>query len=71
MKKSVVLGLALAVLVAAGGLYASNMAFKLNYTLRAQAPGLSLNGSNTVALPFNQQTNLARRSWRASRSSTP
>ena len=58
MKKSVVLGLALAVLVAAGGLYASNMAFKLNYTLRSTTPGVSLNGTNTLALPFNQQTNL-------------
>jgi hypothetical protein len=58
MKKSVVLGLALAVLVAAGGLYASNMAFKLNYTLRATTVGVSLNGTNTLALPFNQQTNL-------------
>lgn len=58
MKKSVVLGLALAVLVAAGGLYASNMAFKLNYTLRATTAGVSLNGTNTLALPFNQQTNL-------------
>ena len=58
MKKSVVLGLALAVLVAAGGLYASNMAFKLNYTLRSTTAGVSLNGTNTLALPFNQQTNL-------------
>ena len=58
MKKSVVLGLALAVLVAAGGLYASNMAFKLNYTLDATTAGVSLNGTNTLALPFNQQTNL-------------
>jgi hypothetical protein len=58
MKKSVVLGLALAVVVAAGGLYASNMAFKLNYTLNAQQVGVSANGTNTLALPFNQQTNL-------------
>jgi hypothetical protein len=60
MKKKVVFGLvaALAVLLAAGGLYASNMGFKLNYVLDGQGTNGSLNGTSTIALPFNQQTDL-------------
>jgi hypothetical protein len=47
---------AAAVLVA-GGLFASNMGFKLNYQLHG--PGASsLTGLNTIALPFNQQVGL-------------
>jgi hypothetical protein len=35
---------------------ASNMGFKLNYQL--SGPGSSNSGTNTLALPYNQQTNL-------------
>jgi hypothetical protein len=60
MKKKVVFGLvaALTVLLVAGGLYASNMGFKLNYVLDGQGTNGSANGTNTIALPFNQQTDL-------------
>lgn len=60
MKKKVVFGLvaALSVLLVAGGLYASNMGFKLNYVLDGQGTNGSANGTNTMALPFNQQTDL-------------
>lgn len=60
MKKKVVFGLvaALTVLLVAGGLYASNMGFKLNYVLDGGGTNGSLNGTNTIALPFNQQTDL-------------
>ena len=59
MRKKMVVGLvvSLATLLIAGGLYASNMAFKLNYTLLGAGAG-SKNGTSTMALPFNQQTNL-------------
>jgi hypothetical protein len=42
-----------ALLLVAGGLYASNMGFKLNYQMDA-----GLTGTNTIALPFNQMTGL-------------
>jgi len=60
MKKKVVFGLvaALTVLLVAGGLYASNMGFKLNYVLEGGGTNGSLNGTNSIALPFNQQTDL-------------
>ena len=60
MKKKVVFGLvaALTVLLVAGGLYASNMGFKLNYVLDGKDTNGSSNGTNTIALPFNQQTDL-------------
>ena len=60
MKKKVVFGLvaALAMLLVVGGLYASNMGFKLNYVLDGQGTSGSLNGTNTMSLPFNQQTDL-------------
>jgi hypothetical protein len=48
----------LAALLVAGGLFASNMGFKLNYPLDASGTNSSLDGTNVVALPFNQQTNL-------------
>lgn len=59
MRKKLVVALvvSLATLLIAGGLYASNMAFKLNYTLLGTGVG-SKNATSTVALPFNQQTNL-------------
>lgn len=57
---------ALASLALAGGLIASNMGFKLNYTLVAAGnavagpgeTGVSLDGSSFVALPFNRQGGL-------------
>lgn len=60
MRKKMVVGLvvSLATLLIAGGLYASNMAFKLNYTLLGDPDPNSLTGQSTIALPFNQQTNL-------------
>jgi hypothetical protein len=48
----------LAVLLVAGGLVASNMGFKLNYVLDGQGTNGSFSGTNTLALPFNQQTDL-------------
>ena len=60
MKKKAIVGLVggLAVLLIAGGLMASNMGFKLNYALDGQGTNGSANGNNTLALPFNQQTNI-------------
>lgn len=58
---------ALAVVVATGGLIASNMGFKLNYQLNSagsgvtSAPGgdgVSDSGTNTIALPYNVQAGL-------------
>jgi hypothetical protein len=43
---------AAAVLLAAGGLYASNMGFKLNYPLAFTGTS---NGTNTLSLPWNPQ----------------
>jgi hypothetical protein len=48
----------LAAILVAGGLFASNMGFKLNYPLDANPTNGSKDGSNTLGLPFNQQTNL-------------
>lgn len=42
---------ALAVVVLAGGLLASNMGFKLNYTLNRTLLGVSKSGKNTLSLP--------------------
>jgi len=47
----------LAAVLVAGGLVASNMGFKANYAL-VEAGGASLTGTNSLALPYNQQTNL-------------
>ena len=57
MRKRVIVTAALAVLLVAGGLYASNMGFKLNYPLAGPIPGVTV-GNNSLALPYNQQTNL-------------
>jgi hypothetical protein len=54
---------AVAVLVA-GGLFASNMGFKLNYAMEKQGTAVPVTGGNSrtgaqwLALPYNQQTNL-------------
>lgn len=53
-RKVIVLALVVAA-VAAGGIFASNMGFKLNYQLLATGAG-SNTGTNTMALPFNRQT---------------
>ena len=50
-----VLTVALAVVLAAGGLLASNMGFKLNYPLVQTAAGVSASGTSTIALPDNRQ----------------
>lgn len=49
---------ALAVVLTAGGLMASNMGFKLNYTLNAVQAGVSNSGTNSLALPDNRQSGL-------------
>jgi len=49
---------ALAVVVMAGGLLASNMGFKLNYTLSQTLAGTSKSGTNMLALPDLRQTGL-------------
>ena len=46
-----------AVLVA-GGLFASNMGYKLNYALEGQGVNNSNTGTTSLALPYNQQTDL-------------
>jgi len=47
-----------AVLAGGGVLLASNMGFKLNYQLLRQTAGQSLNGTNTLAIPFNPQVGI-------------
>ncbi len=56
---------ALVAVLVAGGLFASNMGFKLNYSMEkagfVNVPvtgGNSRTGTQTIALPYNQQTNL-------------
>ena len=60
MKKKafVVAALGLAAVLVAGGLVASNMGFKLNYLLDGPGQNNSLTGTNSLALPFNQQTSI-------------
>lgn len=50
--------IALAVALTAGGLMASNMGFKLNYTLSAAQVGVSNSGTSTLALPDFRQSGL-------------
>lgn len=52
-----VTAVAVAAMLVAGGLFASNMGFKLNYQLQGPGGG-SLSGTSTVSLPYNAQTNL-------------
>lgn len=57
MKRKTWIGiLGLVAVLVAGGLFASNMGFKLNYTLNGPSGGSS--GTTALALPYNQQTNL-------------
>jgi hypothetical protein len=56
-KRSVlILAVGVTALLVAGGLFASNMGFKLNYTL--SGTGSSASGTNTLGLPFFRQTGL-------------
>lgn len=57
-KKNVFVAVVLAVCViaAAGTLLASNMGFKLNYSLLTTAGAVSATGKNTLALPYFRQT---------------
>jgi len=48
----------LAVLLTASALVASNMGFKLNYTLSQLTGGVSKSGTSTLALPDNRQTGM-------------
>lgn len=49
----------LAVLLTASALVASNMGFKLNYTLNHVLVGTSKTGTNLIALPDNKQAGMA------------
>lgn len=53
-----VIAAGVAVLLVAGGLFASNMGFKLNYTLNMATGGVSASGTNTLGLPFFRQTGI-------------
>ena len=56
-KRTIVLALIVVVaVVAAGGLFASNMGFKLNYSLLDSSDAGSNSGTSILALPFNRQT---------------
>jgi hypothetical protein len=55
---TVVSMVAVAAVVLAGGVMASNMGFKLNLPLLAAAGGVSSSGTNYVALPYNAQVGL-------------
>jgi len=59
-KRTIVLALIVAV-VAAGGIFASNMGFKLNYQLLAPGAG-SNSGTSTIALPYNAQSGIVNAS---------
>lgn len=55
---AVVVAVALAAVLTAGGLLASNMGFKLNYSLTQPAPTGAGTGKNTLALPYFRQTGI-------------
>ncbi len=64
MKTTWWLVVAVATVLLAGGLFASNMAFKLVYRMEAQGTpvpggGTSRSGLQSIALPYYQQTNLS------------
>lgn len=59
MRRTGLIVVALALLLAAGLIQASNMGFKLNRTLQGPTPsGTGKTGNNYLGLPYNQQTNL-------------
>ncbi len=49
---------ALAVVIATGGLVASNMGFKLNYTLLDSTDAGSQSGTQSIGLPYNRQVGI-------------
>ena len=60
MRKRTILvaAVGLAAVLVAGGLFASNMGFKLNFLLNGPAPGVSASGTTVMGLPYNPQTNI-------------
>ena len=54
----VVVAVALCAILAAGGILASNMGFKLNYPLNKPGTAGSKSGTSTLALPYFRQTGL-------------
>ena len=58
MRKRAILvaAVGIAALLVAGGLYASNMGFKLNFLL--EGPGTTATGTTLMAMPYNPQTNI-------------
>ncbi len=54
----VVAALGLAAVLVAGGLVASNMGFKANYAMDGPQINGSNSGTQTLALPYNQQTSI-------------
>jgi len=54
----VVIAVALCAILAAGGILASNMGFKLNYPIAKPGTGGSKTGNNTISLPYFRQTGL-------------
>lgn len=61
-RKYAVVAIACVAMLVAGGLFASNMGFKLNLPLDTVGTNGSASGTNTVALPYNQQTNIVNAS---------
>ena len=57
-RRFAVVAVAAIAMLVAGGIYASNMGFKLNYPLETAGTNGSSSGTNTIGLPYNQQTNL-------------
>jgi hypothetical protein len=56
------MAVATAVALTGSALVASNMGFKLNYTLNAAQGGVSADGTNTISLPDNRQTGMVNAS---------
>lgn len=54
----VVVAVALCAILAAGGILASNMGFKLNYPLNKPGTNGSKSGTNTLSLPYFRQTGM-------------
>jgi len=54
----VVVAVALCAILAAGGILASNMGFKLNYPLNKTGTASSKTGTNSLSLPYFRQTGL-------------
>ena len=52
------IALALAAIVATGGLVASNIGFKLTYSLKAAQVGVSKSGTQGIGLPYNRQVGI-------------